>query len=59
MPEDRTTPWPEDLFEFAYVPDMPDNLRRLAEQAEQEDWNYHNTPSDKPYPILYNYFRYT
>ncbi len=59
MPEERSTPWPEDLFDFAYIPEINDNLRRLAELAEQEDWSYHNSPSEYPYPILYNYIRYT
>jgi len=59
MPDDRTTPWPEDLFAFAFVPDMLDNLKKLVDLSEPEDWSYHNTESDKPYPILYNYIRYT
>lgn len=59
MPEERTAPWPEDLFGFAFIPDMPENIRKLVDLAEEEDWSYHNTESERPHPILYNYIRYT
>ena len=51
--------WPEDLFQFAFVPDTDSQLKALAEEAEPEDWGYQYTQSDHPYPILYNYVRYT
>src|SRR5437899_515384 len=47
------------LFRFAIIPGMPDQLRRLVELAEPEDWNYRHTPSDHEFPILYNYLHYT
>src|SRR6266852_8214646 len=51
---------PEDLFQFAFVPEPNDRLAELAQQvAEDEDWDYHNTPTQHPRPILYNYIRYT
>jgi hypothetical protein len=51
--------WPDDLFQFAFIPDTNDRLAELAEEAEEEDWEYHNTQSQYPRPILYNYIRYT
>lgn len=34
-------------------------MTELASLAEPEDWNYHQTPSERPNPILHNYLRYT
>lgn len=51
--------WPEDLFDFAFVPEVDEQLGKLVQLAEQEDWAYHYASSDHPYPILYNYVRYT
>jgi hypothetical protein len=51
--------WPEDLFQFAFVPEPNDRMAELAELSEEEDWDYHNTPTPHPRPILYNYVRYT
>jgi hypothetical protein len=51
--------WPEDLLQFAFIPEQNDRLTELAEDAEQEDWEYHNTPTQFTRPILYNYVRYT
>jgi hypothetical protein len=36
--------WPDDLFQFAFIPDSNDRLAELAAEAEDEDWEYHNTP---------------
>ena len=51
--------WPEELFDFAWIPGIDDRLRELADQAEKEDWQYQNTGNDHEFPILYNYIRYT
>ncbi len=51
--------WSNELFEFAFFPVRDENLGRLAELAEDEDWVYHNTAFEHPFPILYNYLRYT
>ena len=59
MPESLTSPWPEHLFDFAYIPEMDGQLQALSELAENEDWNYHHTPSEHPYPVLYNYIHST
>jgi len=57
--EASTSPWPEDLFEFAYIPDFDGKLVDLKALAEDEDWSYHHTSSDRPNPILFNYIRYS
>lgn len=54
-----TSPWPKDLFEFAWFPERDDRLRELAEHAEPEDWSYQHTESEYAHPILFNYVRYT
>ncbi|MDX1970738.1 MAG: DUF3825 domain-containing protein [Planctomycetaceae bacterium] len=51
--------WPDDLFDFAFIPDTDAQLGALANEAEPEDWAYHNTSSDHPHPVLFNYVRYT
>ena len=38
--------WPDDLFAFGFIPDTDSQLKRLADDAEPEDWAYHYTPSD-------------
>lgn len=52
-------PWPDDLFDFAFVAEVDQQLTRLAELAEREGWAYRYAQSEHPYPILYNYARYT
>jgi len=59
MPEGPTSPWPESIFDFAFFPVIDERLDELAKAAEAEDWIYHRTPGDHPYPVLYNYLRYT
>ncbi len=50
---------PEDFTEFAFMPKFKENIKELAELAEEEDWSYKNSPSDSNYPILENYIRHT
>ncbi len=59
MEEARTSPWPDDLFTFAFFPERDERLRELSELGEPEDWFYKYTMSEHPYPILFNYVRYT
>ena len=51
--------WPEDLFEFAFVPDRDGRLKELADLAEGEDWGYQHTQTEYAHPILFNFLRYT
>jgi len=49
-----------DLFrDFAMMPKFAENIESLAALAEQEDWDYRNTPSAHPRPVLRNYLTYT
>ena len=50
---------PESLYEFAQINDFHGVIEDLAAMAEDEDWNYHNTPSTSNLPILENYIRNT
>lgn len=59
MPDPSTSPWPGDLFDFAFIPAIDEQLRVLGGLAEDEDWSYQHTDSDHPYPILFNFVRYT
>jgi hypothetical protein len=47
------------LHDFAMIPDMDQVTEELAELAEDEEWDYHNTESDQDRPILHNYIHYT
>lgn len=59
MPDMTTSPWAEDLFDFAFILAPHEQLQKLSDLAEQEDWAYQRTPSYNPFPILHNYVRYT
>lgn len=51
--------WPDDLFDFAFLRDWNEELAKLAEEAEQEDWGYHHVASTSSFPVLSNYLKYT
>ncbi len=51
--------WPEDLLDFAYVPEIHERLSELAKIAEEEEWSYQHTTSEHPRPVLFNYIKYT
>ena len=38
---------------------MDEQLAILVKLAEDEDWRYHHSETEHPFPILYNYIRYT
>jgi hypothetical protein len=59
MEDTPASVWPVELFDFAFVPDFDARLTELKDLAEDEDWEYHNTPTTHRRPILYNYIRYT
>lgn len=50
---------PESLYEFAQISSFPSVIDSLAQLAENEDWDYHNTPSQYKNPILHNYINNT
>ena len=56
----------DDLFEFAYLGDLPQKLDALAQLAAPEEWEYHHETPDParppptiPHPALVSYLRYT
>lgn len=51
--------WPDDLFEFAYMGNTQQMLDNLSALAEQENWDYQNTPSTQHKPVLMNFLKYT
>ncbi|MFO5529236.1 MAG: DUF3825 domain-containing protein [Cuspidothrix sp.] len=50
---------PPELSSFSFIPRFDECIDNLAELAEPEDWDYKNTTSPKPKPILRNYINYT
>ena len=44
---------------FAACPDLEDQLGRLAELAQKENWDYRHTQSKRPFPILRSFIFYT
>jgi hypothetical protein len=59
MGDSPTSPWADDFFNFGYVPVVDEKLGDLAGIAEEEDWTYQHTPSEHPFPVLYNYIRFS
>jgi hypothetical protein len=51
--------FPELFRDFAMMPRFAENIEALAAMAEPEDWEYRNTPSPNPAPVLRNYLAYT
>lgn len=51
--------FPQDMFKFAFIPNLAESLASLKSLAEPEDWEYHNTQNEHPLPVLYNYLKYT
>ena len=55
MMNEPQNPWPDDLFDFAYIPAMNGKLEELALMADHEDWDYKHTESTHTKPILYHF----
>lgn len=51
--------WSTELFDFAFLSNLDQKLDDLAALAEEEDWNYQSTQTDRHKPILLNYLRYS
>lgn len=47
------------IFDYAKVADWDARLNVLAGMAEPEKWTFRHVPSDKPFPVLDSYIRYT
>ena len=52
------TEWPDDICDFAFIPDPVVRIKELSEEAEQEDWSYHHTETEHHHPLLFNFIRY-
>ena len=52
--DDYVHSWPDDLFDFAWLPKREGQLRKIAEQAEPKEWQYKLTPQEYEFPILCN-----
>lgn len=48
-----------ELFDFAYIPVIEQQLEYLSHVAMDENWGYRYLPNPRPKPILYNYLKYT
>jgi hypothetical protein len=59
MPKNAPYDFPEHLTDFAALPRFQENVATLVGLAEPEDWNYKNTHSEHPNPILNSYLKYT
>jgi hypothetical protein len=51
--------FPESFYDFAMMPKFEQHINVLSNLAEPEDWDYKNTPTGYPHPILRNYLTYT
>lgn len=47
--------FPESFQDFVMMPKFTSDIDSLVALAEPEDWDYKNTPSAYPHPILRNY----
>jgi Domain of unknown function (DUF3825) len=58
---DKNKPYdfPELFRDFAFMPKFPDDIEALAGMAELEDWEYKQSRSPHPHPVLRNYITYT
>ncbi len=54
-----TATWPDDLFDFACIPNSQQMLDSLSALAEKESWDYQNTPAIQHKPVLLNFLKYT
>ena len=59
MEQNKPYDFPEDFYEFGFMPKFEENIEYLKGMAEPEDWEYQNTPANNPHPILRNYIKYT
>jgi hypothetical protein len=59
MAQNQPYDFPDDFYDFALMPKFEDNVEFLKGMAETEDWDYKNTQSPQPHPILRNYIKYT
>ena len=59
MDKNKPYDFPELFRDFTLMPKFSDDIDRLAQMAETEDWDYKHTASSHAHPILRNYINYT
>lgn len=59
MDKNKPYDFPELFRDFNLMPKFTDDIDRLAQLAEPEDWDYKHTASSHAHPILRNYISYT
>lgn len=59
MSKNASDHFPEHFRDFAMMPKFGENIEALCTLAEAENWDYNNTPSNHPRPVLRNYLTYT
>lgn len=59
MSKNNAYDFPEDFYDFAFMPKFEDNIELLKGMVEAEDWNYKNTQTQQANPLLKNYVKYT
>ena len=65
MPEiikNKPDQFTEEFIDFVFIPDFLNNIQKLADLAEEENWNYQNPEfimPDHNNPILENYLKYS
>jgi len=59
MDQNKAYDFPEEFYDFVFMPKFDENIDFLKSMAEPEDWEYKNTTSIQSNPILRNYIKYT
>ncbi|MHB1238107.1 MAG: DUF3825 domain-containing protein [Gallionella sp.] len=59
MTQNQPYDFPDDFYDFAFMPKFAEHIETLRSLAEPEDWDYKNTADPQSHPILTNYIRYT
>ena len=59
MAKNSAYDFPEQFWDFVFMPKSEENIESLSCLAEPEDWNWKNTAACDDKPILRNYLTYT
>jgi len=59
MDKNKAYDFPERFQDFVMMPKFTEDIEALSKLAQPEDWDYKNTTSVHPHPILRNYLTYT
>jgi hypothetical protein len=59
MEQNQPCDFPNEFYDFGFMPKFDENIEYLMGIVEREDWDYQNTSSNHSHPILRNYIKYT